>query len=902
MSQNPRQRRSRFRRPRSTLNLWTVLAVLLLLAAYFAVLEVSRPHPTGSPLSLTAFIDLAEADRIRDARFLDQDGIVEGSYRRRDGSVGRYHATYFKFEALREQLTTQVLLGNRIPTSIDQQFTKTLVTPATVLIPSLILVVVLVYLILSFRQGTGLFSRSGARKVASEESPVTFSDVAGQEAAVTELRELSQFLSDPERFAALGARVPKGVLLYGPPGCGKTLVARALAGEAGASFYSISGSDFVELYVGVGASRVRDLFREARENVPAIVFIDELDSVGRRRGAGSAAATGSREEQEQALNQVLAEMDGFSPMQGIIVVGATNRPDVLDPALLRPGRFDRSIGLERADEKGRLEILSLHARGKPLAPDVDLGALAARAIGMTGADLANVVNEAGLLAARAGKSVISQEELQRALTRIEEAPERQRRLAMRDRSLGRRSLAEEQVSFADVAGVEDAIEELAEIKQFLGDPERFTSMGARIPRGYLLSGPPGCGKTLLARAVASESNAAFFSVAATEFTEIFVGEGAARVRDLFSQARSVAPAIVFIDEVDAIGARRGASVDGQREREQTLNQILIELDGFDQRAGVIVIAATNRPDILDPALIRPGRFDRTVSVDLPDRAARRAILSVHAEDKRLAADVDLDVVARLTRGFSGADLANVMNEAALLAARRGLAGVSPSLVDEVIERASLGISSRAPVLSDEERRMVAYHEAGHGLVARALPGGAVLHKLTVIPRGQTLGSAWLPEVDDRHTHSRSLLVERMATLLGGRVAEELVFGEAGDGAANDLVRVGQIARRMVRELGMSKAVGPLPYAEDGRSDSRASHFSEETTRLIDSEVRRLVGEAEDLARGVLEASREALDRVARALMERETLTLEDVEGLTGPPPASAAGPDGGREEALTGSS
>jgi ATP-dependent metalloprotease FtsH len=877
--------------PAGGIGFWSALAVVALLAAYLGVLELSRPHVSGDRLNVSSFVRLAEADQISDARILDADAIVVGRYAREDGSAGRYYLPYFKSEGLREQLTYNVLLANRIPTEIDQQFAKSLVLPATVLLPALILVVVMVYLILSYRRGTGLFGvRSGARRVTGEDAQVTFHDVAGQDAAVAELREISDYLADPERYAGLGVKIPKGVLLYGPPGCGKTLLARALAGEAGATFYSITGSDFVELYVGVGAARARELFREARENAPAIVFIDELDAIGRRRvgGGSGAVATGSREEQDQALNSILAEMDGFSAMHGIIVVGATNRPDVLDPALLRPGRFDRSVGLEFPDERGREEILRVHARGKPLARGADLVAIARRAVGMTGADLANVLNEAGLLAARAGRSQIAQGELEGALTRIEEAPERQRRLAIRDRSVGQRSLAAEQVAFADVAGLDEALAEVAEVRDYLADPERFTSMGARIPRGFLLAGPPGCGKTLLARAVAGEANAAFFSIAGSELTEVFVGEGAARVRDLFSEARGVAPAIVFIDELDAIGAQRGASLSGGgREMDQTLNQLLTELDGFGDRSGVVVMAATNRPELLDPALVRPGRFDRQIAIDLPDREGRRQILELHANGKPLAPEVSLDRVAALTPGLSGADLANVLNEAALLAARHGRREIGMDLIDEGIERALAGVGS-GRVMSDEERRVVAYHEAGHGLVARALSEETIVHKLSIVPRGRRLGLAWLPEATERQLRSRSEMIDRMAVLLAGRAAEVMVFGESSEGAGNDLARVSDMARRMVCELGMGERVRALPIAANG-ADPRAT-VSDETARLIDQDVRQLVEEAERRAQEVLAGSRDSLDAVARALLERETLTLDDVDEMVGPPVRPAPSP------------
>ncbi|MGQ0519782.1 MAG: AAA family ATPase, partial [Actinomycetota bacterium] len=754
---------------------------------------------------------------------------------------------------------------------------------------SLIIVVLFVYLILSYRQGTGLFGiRSGARRITPEEGGVSFADVAGQDAAVAELRELKEFLANPERFTTMGAQVPKGVLLYGPPGCGKTMLARALAGEAGAAFYSISGSDFVEMYAGVGASRVRDLFREARENAPALIFIDELDSIGRARGTGTSAAMQSHGEQEQALNQVLAEMDGFSTGDGVIVIGATNRPDILDQALLRPGRFDRTIGLERPDEGDRRAILDVHARGKQLAGDVDLDAIAHRAIGLTGADLASVVNEGALLAVRAGKPVITQVELDAALARILEAPERQRRLSLRDKGIGRRFSADERLTFADVAGVDDAIAELAEVKEYLAEPDRFAALGARAPRGILVSGPPGCGKTLLARAVAGEANAAFLSVAGSEFVEVFAGEGASRVRELFAEAASIAPAIVFIDEIDAIGARRSAvSLDGHREREQTLNQILVELDGFAGRSGVIVMAATNRPDILDPALVRPGRFDRHVAVQLPDRAGRGDILVLHAGTKPLAPDVDLHKVAAMTQGFSGADLANVINEAALLAARRGLGDIPMALVEEGIDRALGGVASRGTVLSEEERAVVAYHEAGHALVAGALTG-ARPHKLSILSAGGSLGRCTTIDTHDRVMFSRPMMMDQMAALLGGWAAERLVFGSNGSGVAHDVERVSDLARRMVREFGMSEAVGPLDYREVADGDGTVRGHSEEVARTIDAEIRRLVDEAGESASRLLGERRATLDAVATALLERESLTGEELAALAAAASSSPA--------------
>ncbi|HET7486426.1 MAG TPA: AAA family ATPase [Acidimicrobiales bacterium] len=898
---------SRGRRPRrrNVLGLATAAVIAVLLVAYVGALAYSKPHVPGDRLRYDAFIRLVGAGRVKVAQVLDEDAYVVGTYVKAPGPLppppafqvpadGRGAVTpttatppaadppgsvrrRFAVPLLRANANSSpvvdLLVYAGVPTTINQQVGKRLAGVAGTMLPALIVVVVFAYLVLSYVRGTGLFNvRHGARRVEPGDTSATFADVAGQEHAVLELREVRDFLSDPGRFRALGAVVPKGILLVGPPGCGKTLLARAVAGEAGAAFYSISGADFVEVYVGVGAARVRSLFAEARANTPAIVFIDELDSVGRRRSTGNTAGGGSQDEQEQALNQILTELDGFSPLDGIIVLGATNRPDILDPALLRPGRFDRTVGLERPDEEARLAVLRVHARAKPLDGGVDLAALAARSVGLSGADLANVVNEGALLAARAGRTTVAQPDLEAALDRVLEAPERQRRLAMRPRAFGRTTGADNKVTFADVAGVDEAIEELGEVREYLADPERFAALGARPPRGFLLVGPPGCGKTLLARAVAVEANATFFSVAATEFVEVFAGEGAGRVRDLFAEAKAAAPSVVFVDEIDAVGARRGATADGSREREQTLNQILVELDGFGPRTGVTVMAATNRPEILDEALVRPGRFDRTIVLNLPDRAARRAILAVHAAGKPLSDDVDLDAVAAATQGYSGADLANVVNEAALLAGRRRLPAVPMALVHEAVERVGAGVA-RARRLSEEDRRLVAYHEAGHALVGRALPGAGAPHHVSIVARGQALGATWRLDTDERAVHPRSALLDQLAGLLGGRAAERLVFGEPASGAADDLRRVAAMARQMVCDFAMSDTLGPVAY--NGATGGEA----------VDAAVRELIDEAFRRASAVLAASRPALDAVAAALLDRESLTAAELDRIAGPPPA-----------------
>jgi ATP-dependent metalloprotease FtsH len=1137
------KRPRRKREKKSALGLWFGAAILLLVAAFLGVLELSRPHVTGDELRFDTWYGLVEGGKIKNAHILDEDSIVVGTYERADGTEAPYNAPLIR--GIQGQLVLEHLIQNKVAITVDQQVKKRVANLAAFLLPGLVIILLFLYLILSSRRGTGLFKvKSGARKIEAEPGSATFADVAGQDAAVLELREIRDYLTNAGRYDALGAQIPKGVLLYGPPGCGKTLMAEALAGEARASFYSISGSDFVELYVGVGAARVRDLFNQARDNAPAVIFIDEVDSIGRARSTGGDSG-GGNSEQEQALNQLLAEMDGFSTSDGIIVVAATNRPDILDPALLRPGRFDRTIALERPDEAARVAILSLHARGKRFDAGVDLAAVARKAVGLTGADLASVMNEGALLAARAGKSSIGQEQLLSGLNRILEAPDRQRRLSLTGKSVGRRIAEGDKVSFADVAGQDQAIKELREIKDFLADPDRYAALGARVPRGILLYGPPGCGKTLLGKALASETNAAFFSVtasdfassfvgqgatrvrevfaeakqmapaivfideidtlgrtrvigrgdsggqedeqalnqlltemdgfgstdgvlvigatnrpdvldpallrpgrfdrsvalelpdakarlailslhavdksldpsirleavaekahgltgadlanimneaalfavragrqsisqaeldlaleqtiqapdrqrrlslrsasvgrryggsdritfddvagvddaivelqdikryladpsvfvqhgvvppkgillsgppgcgktllaralageanagflsvSATDFVEVYVGVGAARIRDLFAEARSIAPAIVFIDEIDAIGARRSAFGDGAaRETENSLNQLLTELDGFDKKAGVIVVAATNRPDMLDSALVRPGRFDRRVQITMPDRKGRLDILKLHAKGRLIDPEVDLDVIAARTRGMAGADLNNILNEAGLLASRIGPdQPITRQLLDEAFDRAWAGIGGSRTVMTDEERLVVAYHEAGHAIVALATEGADVPHKLTILPTGGSLGHLRLVDTHDRHVYTRSRYIAMMAVSFGGWASEKLVFGEVGSGAAGDLERVNAIARSMVVDWGMSD-LGPMAANLAGDLDEGPG------TEEARAAIRALGDEAHGKAHAVLTTHRAALDAIAQTLLERETLGEDDLREI-----------------------
>jgi len=438
-------------------------------------------------------------------------------------------------------------------------------------------------------------------------------------------------------------------------------------------------------------------------------------------------------------------------------------------------------------------------------------------------------------------------------------------------------------TFADVAGCEEAIEELGEIKEFLQEPAKFQAVGAKIPKGVLLYGQPGTGKTLLARAVAGEAGVPFYSISGSDFVEMFVGVGASRVRDLFEQAKENAPAIVFIDEIDAVGRHRGAGMGGGHdEREQTLNQLLVEMDGFDVRGGVILIAATNRPDILDPALLRPGRFDRQISVDAPDLKGREQILKVHARGKPISADVDLVTVARRTPGFSGADLANVLNEAALLTARQNGKQITNEALDEAIDRVIAGPQKRTRLMSEKERLITAYHEGGHALVAAALPGTDPVHKVTILPRGRALGYTMVLPDEDKYSQTRSEMLDKLAYMLGGRAAEEMVFHDPTTGAGNDIEKATALARAMVTQYGMTERLGAIKLGEAagepflGRDMGHQRNYSEDVAAIVDDETKKLLANAHQEAFDILEENRDVLDALVVALMERETLDKAEV--------------------------
>jgi cell division protease FtsH len=450
----------------------------------------------------------------------------------------------------------------------------------------------------------------------------------------------------------------------------------------------------------------------------------------------------------------------------------------------------------------------------------------------------------------------------------------------------RMSVDAPKITFRDVAGVDEAVQELEEIKEFLENPKKFQALGARIPKGVLLYGPPGTGKTLLARAVAGEAGVPFFSISGSDFVEMFVGVGASRVRDLFEQAKQNSPCIIFMDEIDAVGRHRGAGMGGGHdEREQTLNQLLVEMDGFEMKDNIILIAATNRPDILDPALLRPGRFDRQVVVDRPDRKGRKHILEVHTRGKPLAREIDLDTLAGQTPGFTGADLANLINEAALLTARSGRREISMQELEEGIMRVIAGPEKKTRVMSEKERLITAYHELGHAIVGHLLPNCDPVHKISIISRGQALGYTISLPTEDKFLTTRAELTDTMAMTLGGRAAEEIVFGEITTGASNDLEKVTETAKQMVMRFGMSERLGPRVFGHDrgqpflGREFSAEPDYSDEIAREIDDEIRRIVESAHQTAKGLLSERREELDRISKMLLERETIDSDQFAAL-----------------------
>ncbi|MEX0940542.1 MAG: ATP-dependent zinc metalloprotease FtsH [Candidatus Babeliales bacterium] len=732
---------------------------------------------------------------------------------------------------------------------------------------------------------SGIFSMGKSRAKMFNPSMIsaTFDSVAGVHEAKSALKDVVDFLKNPDKYHRLGAKVPRGILLVGEPGNGKTLLAKAIAGEANCPFFSITGSDFIEVFVGVGAARVRDLFAQARKNSPCIIFIDEIDAIGRSRGSGFG---GGHDEREQTLNQLLTEMDGFETYQSpVIVIAATNIPDVLDKALLRPGRFDRWVTVQYPDQEAREQILKIHAGNVKIDADVDLEYLAKETAGFSGADLANLMNEAAINASKKNQNSVSMQDLTEAhksMMRNRDATSSGNAGNMLAKGSSKPKMfmpTQVKTKFADVAGIPEAKEELQDVVDFLKTPEKYRRLGARLPKGLLLVGDPGNGKTLLAKAVAGEANCPFFSVSASDFVEMYVGVGASRVRDLFGQARRHMPSIIFIDEIDAVGGKRVAGFDGgSDERAQTLNQLLTEMDGFNSEdSSIIIMAATNRPDILDNALLRPGRFDKRIDVPYPDLKSREQILQVHAKNIKIDPAVDVTRIARGTPGFSGADLAHLVNEAALIATKKTeQETVTMYDFEDARDKIMLGKELRSIVLSDQERNMVAYHESGHALVRLLLPKVSdPLHKVTIVPRGKALGVTHsLPE-KDKYLSTKEELFTLLMVCLGGRIAEQLFFNVLSSGAADDFQKATHWARKMVCSYGMTDELGPVVYNQ-GRGEFE---YSQKTAERIDDVVHKVLADAQAQTEELLRSNKDKLEKLALALLEKETLFADEIYAL-----------------------
>jgi cell division protease FtsH len=739
--------------------------------------------------------------------------------------------------------------------------------------------------------GGGLLNHNQSRARRETNVKTRFSDVAGCDQAKEDATEFIKFLQNAENYTAVNAPMPKGILLSGPPGTGKTLIAQAIAGEAGVQFFSISGSDFVEMYVGTGPARMENTFQLAAKNAPAVLFIDEIDAIGQKRGKGG-PSSGGNDEREATLNKLLTCMDGFDSSQGVIVIAATNRPELLDPALL--DRFTRKIEVELPNEEARTAILKVHMRKHPLDPrDGDqeeianelAPIIAQKCPGFSGRNIESLTGEAALIAARAGLKGLTLEHFEQAAEKIMKG------LTPYDDSIAKMQFNVE-TRFTDVAGCDAAKEDVEEVISFLKDPEAASRLGGKMPTGTIFVGPPGTGKTLLAKAMAGEANVPFMTVAGSDFSDKFVGEGKEKVKALFAAARRYAPCILFIDEIDAVGGKRGSGNDlgGHAERENTMNQLLVEMDGFEGNEGIVLIAATNRIDMLDPALTRPGRFDRQVEVSMPDAHSREQILKVHMKKVKLAESADkiAPVIALGTPGFSGADLANLVNEAALLAAKLGKDEIDLKDFDDAKDKIVMGAERKTLSMTREEMRKTAYHESGHAIVGKISEplGHDAVHKVTIAPRGRALGLTWFLPSGDKVSESKQALEAQIATLFGGRLAEVIIYGNdaASTGASNDIERATEIARKMVREWGFvpnsdDTKTAPRHYKMNERT-GQLEEISDEEARLIGQYIREFLDRNYAKAREILEvAHRDKLEIMTQALMKYETIDIDMINEI-----------------------
>ncbi|MCS5711245.1 AAA family ATPase [Candidatus Berkiella aquae] len=690
------------------------------------------------------------------------------------------------------------------------------------------------------------------------------SDIAGMSQAKPEIEKYLGFMKNSDKFTKLGAIPPKGILIYGPPGTGKTLLARAIAGEANRTFISVSGSAFEEMFVGKGAARVRELFELARKNKPAIIFIDEIDALAPARNTPEISPS-----HIQTLNQLLSEMQNLDEEKNadIAVLAATNRIEALDPAILRPGRFDWQIEMKLPLDDDRKAIFEQALKKIVVSNDLNIGNLVIQSAGFTGADIVNLVNEAAIFAAENNKSAVDNESFDLAFKKVS-TYEKDANPQFSAKVLASSQL---KTNLSEIGGMNEAKREVAEVVDFLKDPKKFTRLGAKPPNGILMYGPPGTGKTLMARAIAGEAKANFIAVSGADFDERYVGVGAARVKELFKLARKYKPCIVFIDEIDALAPQRTGGGDASG-RDQTINQFLNEMDNIQNNIneGIIFIGATNRLDIIDSALLRPGRFDRKVFFRLPTIEERASILQSHLQNIVLAPDVEVKTLAKMTIGFSGAELANLVNEAAIDATRNNKKSVDMASFEEANDKLALGVKQDSLSYSEEDKKRTAYHEAGHALVGLLHPNHPrMLHKLTIGLRDYSLGVTHFQPQSEEYSLTKKELEAVIATSFGGYVAEELIYGKdnISVGASSDLKNANRIARDMVSKYGMADK--QVLIVNDVFHDEGLFQASAEEIMNRDYKE----------AKAILEKNMDKLHLLAKTLLEKETLSYDEIVKL-----------------------
>lgn len=712
-------------------------------------------------------------------------------------------------------------------------------------------------------------------ELISHDPTIRLDDVIGIDDVKQDISEIVDFLKRGEELKKIGAKIPKGIMMIGPPGVGKTMMAKAIANEAGVPFFGISGSYFTSFWAGEGAARIRSLYSQARKSPAAIVFIDEIDALG-----GTMSDVGNR--RTTALNQILVELDGLG-RSNVITIGATNVEQSLDPAFLRSGRFDRKLYVGLPDAEARQKIFQKYLEKIKLGEELDLEKLGKWSFNFSGADIAACVNEAAILAIRAGKKAVDMEDLEEAAARVSVTAGH--KLNTSGISLSR--VPDLNVSLSDIKGMEETKHEAEEVVALLKNADLVEKSGLKAPKGLLLVGPPGTGKTMLAKAIANEAGVAFYALSGSDFVQVWVGLGAQRVRAVYEQARrSGKPAIVFIDEIDAIGARRGRDwgAGGKDETNRTLNQLLTEMDGFGKHK-VLTIGATNNADLLDPALMRAGRFDRQIDVPLPNLEGRVGILEHYLKDLKIDTNVSLLEVARMTTWSSGADLKNIINEAGLIAIRHGRIEINHADLIQAIQRVNFGVHRSSQIVL-QDLWETAYHEAGHAIVAYYRNLRNRIQIVTVVPTSRTLGYMWSVDKDDHHHHSpnKSELLVQIEVSLGGYIAETITTETNTAGVSGDLQNVARVASNMVRHWGMgsfkfntNRAYGyvesNLPYHDKA---------SNETEREIELEIKKIVDDCYSNVESLIRAKRKELDLLAAGLVEKETLYYTDIVKILEP--------------------